>query len=404
MKKIITVIVTWIVLSGMFVNCQWVQIPNGIGNSAFIGGLTANGNNIFASTWDTAYVPGSIYVSTNSGNNWIVKFTLTNDYDVNCLASIGNNIIGGADRNLWLSTNNGTNWIISLPNKDVLGLGVIGVYAFAGTYWSGTNELLRSSDNGISWIHCNLNKLAYCFAGNGSYFFAGTKENGVYISNDNGLNWDEAGLLNTEVKSIAALNGKVYAGTENGLYVTSNNGANWNLTTVNSGYVFSIIVSSNNLLASVPQIGIYLSTNNGVNWILKNEGLPTSYGTLNLLEANNYLFLGSYGNSVYRRSSSQVFGIELISSEIPVKFCLSQNYPNPFNPTTKIRFDVSKFENVTITVFDALGRDLETIVNQTVSPGIYETEWNGSKYPSGVYFYKLMTDNFSATKKMVLLK
>ncbi len=402
MKKIFGIVFLFMIIFSA--NTQWVQIPNGIGPNSFIGGLASIGNNIFASTWDTAFVPGSVYISTNSGNSWTIQLTLINDYDINCLASIGNNVIAGADRNLWISTNNGANWFVTLPNQDVLGLDVVGTSIFAGTYWSGSEQVYRSDNNGLNWTSCGLNKVGYCFTKLGINVFAGTSENGVYISSNNGNSWTQTSLINKHVHAIAALDGKVFAGTDTGMYVSSNNGSSWSITSINSGYVFSIIISNNNILASVPQKGIYLSTNNGVNWILKNEGLPSSLGTLKMMESNGNLFLGTYGNSVYKRPSSQVFGINQISTEIPGSFNLYQNYPNPFNPATKIRFDVPKSGNVEISVNDMLGRKVTSLVDQKLRSGTFETEWNASDYPSGVYYYKLTTDGVSETKKMVLLK
>ncbi len=103
-------------------------------------------------------------------------------------------------------------------------------------------------------------------------------------------------------------------------------------------------------------------------------------------------------------------GIKQISTEIPKQFSLSQNYPNPFNPTTKIQFSISpsKGMDVKLIIYDVLGREVATLVNQQLKPGSYEVEWDGSNYPSGVYFYKLLVENastpFSITKRMVLLK
>jgi len=101
---------------------------------------------------------------------------------------------------------------------------------------------------------------------------------------------------------------------------------------------------------------------------------------------------------------SQQIGIQNISSEIPSSYSLSQNYPNPFNPTTKIQFKLPKNNYVTLKIYDALGREAATLVNEKLAPGTYEVDWNGSNYPSGVYFYRLMTDNFSETKKMLMIK
>jgi parallel beta-helix repeat protein len=93
-----------------------------------------------------------------------------------------------------------------------------------------------------------------------------------------------------------------------------------------------------------------------------------------------------------------------ISFEFPHKFSLLQNYPNPFNPTTNIKFDLPKSTLVKLVVYDALGKEIETLVNEKLKEGSYQIDWNASKCPSGVYFYKLTTEEFSETKKMILMK
>lgn len=99
-------------------------------------------------------------------------------------------------------------------------------------------------------------------------------------------------------------------------------------------------------------------------------------------------------------------GINQIGSEIPEKFALSQNYPNPFNPSTNIRFEIpaNVKGTVLLTVFDAAGKTVGVLVNDELTPGIYEYTFSGSHLGSGVYFYSLRTDNFSETKKMLLIK
>jgi hypothetical protein len=84
---------------------------------------------------------------------------------------------------------------------------------------------------------------------------------------------------------------------------------------------------------------------------------------------------------------------------LPAKFNLSQNYPNPFNPTTKIVFDIAKLSDVKIVVYDVIGREVQTIVNEKLNPGTYETTFDGSNYSSGIYFYKLIADNYTEKNK-----
>jgi hypothetical protein len=91
-------------------------------------------------------------------------------------------------------------------------------------------------------------------------------------------------------------------------------------------------------------------------------------------------------------------------SEMPTEFKLYNNYPNPFNPSTKIKFDLPKQEFVNLTVYDALGREIEEIVNKVMSPGSYEAIWNAEGLTSGIYFYRIEAGNFVGTKKMMLIK
>jgi hypothetical protein len=85
-------------------------------------------------------------------------------------------------------------------------------------------------------------------------------------------------------------------------------------------------------------------------------------------------------------------------------FQLSQNYPNPFNPSTNIGFRVADFGFVSLKVYDVLGREIATLINEKKQPGVYEVEFNASQLSSGIYFYKLQTENHSSVKKMIYLK
>ena len=96
---------------------------------------------------------------------------------------------------------------------------------------------------------------------------------------------------------------------------------------------------------------------------------------------------------------------------MPDKFSLYQNYPNPFNPTTKIKFALPKSSFTTIKIYNTLGSEVATLVNEQLQPGTYEVEFDGSKFASGVYYYKLIvrqagssTGDYTETKKMVLVK
>jgi L-ascorbate metabolism protein UlaG (beta-lactamase superfamily) len=101
--------------------------------------------------------------------------------------------------------------------------------------------------------------------------------------------------------------------------------------------------------------------------------------------------------------SATTTGVEKTQS-MPTDFKLEQNFPNPFNPTTNIRFEVKYFGMVTLKVYDMLGREVTSIVSEELSPGIYTNQWNASNIPSGVYFYRLQSGNYSETKRLTLIK
>ena len=115
---------------------------------------------------------------------------------------------------------------------------------------------------------------------------------------------------------------------------------------------------------------------------------------------------GTYqGNN--RRTGSQYdvsIGITKIETEIPKEYFVGNNYPNPFNPTTRIKYGIPKEGNVKLVIYDMLGRELKTIINETQKPGVYEATFDASSFPSGVYFYRIITNDFIQTRRMVLLK
>ncbi len=97
-------------------------------------------------------------------------------------------------------------------------------------------------------------------------------------------------------------------------------------------------------------------------------------------------------------------GIHVISSDTPESFELEQNYPNPFNPTTKIRFSIPASSDANITIYDAAGIEVTTLIDERLMPGSFEVDWNASNYSGGIYFYVLRSGSFRETRKMVLIK
>jgi hypothetical protein len=126
-------------------------------------------------------------------------------------------------------------------------------------------------------------------------------------------------------------------------------------------------------------------------WYVKNDG---SLGVHNAV----------YTAAILQASLNTVTGVKQTDNEIPKQYTLAQNYPNPFNPATTISFSIPEASVVTLRVYDVLGNEVATLHRGFLAAGNYKFDWNASTLASGVYYYRLTTDKFTQTKKMLLLK
>ncbi len=148
--------------------------------------------------------------------------------------------------------------------------------------------------------------------------------------------------------------------------------------------------------------GEILITTNGLNW--------GNFGS--------YYLNSNYASGINNNGDSWIVGdnglvlstvntfVNITKQEniIPEKIALLENYPNPFNPSTTIKFEIPGTSKVKITLFDISGREIDIISNQVFAPGIYKIQWNGSSYPSGVYFCKMTAEKYSKTIRLILIK
>jgi hypothetical protein len=112
-----------------------------------------------------------------------------------------------------------------------------------------------------------------------------------------------------------------------------------------------------------------------------------------------------FGIDIGADEYSLMTSIENTSKLNPENFRLMQNYPNPFNPTTTIEFQLAIESNVSLKIFDLLGREVASLINnETMSAGSYTMLWNATYMASGVYYYQLLTDSFIETRKLILLR
>jgi hypothetical protein len=162
------------------------------------------------------------------------------------------------------------------------------------------------------------------------------------------------------------------------------------------------------------RIGIFDTSAGTWSYVAGDPFVASNYwGTMSAQIRNNGIKVfrpgGSLTNSTrpliaFADTCYMVVGVTNKGQETPKNFSLNQNYPNPFNPSTKIDFAIPKSANVEIKVFDILGREVATLMNEFKHAGNYSVEFNGGNISSGVYFYTLKSGNFKDTKKMLMIK
>jgi hypothetical protein len=196
------------------------------------------------------------------------------------------------------------------------------------------------------------------------------------------------------------------------LYKSVNSGENW----MDIGNGLPDVPSSSVLIDPVfpdhiyfgNDLGVYLSTNGGLNWNEFSAGLPNAsiVMDLSLVPASREIRAATHGNGVYARKLFGTVGIKKLS-DVVKDFELYQNYPNPFNPATNIKYRIANNGFVILKIYNILGQEVKTPVNEKQNAGEYSVMFNGNELPSGIYFYKLSCngkENFTGIKKMILMK
>jgi len=403
MKNLYVLITVSIVIFSSSLNAQWIRTN---GPSGYVYSFAASDTNLYAGTGF-----GVVFHSTNNGTSWTAS-DLMND-QVRALAvspngAGGTNLFAG-NKSVFLSTDNGTSWTAAgLTNYYPQGLVVSDTNLFAGTYQSGA---FLSTNNGTNWtaINTGLMLLVNNLLVSGTNIFAGTWGGGIYRSTNNGTTWTAAsdGLTSLFIHATVVSDTNLFAGTYfgSGVYLSTDNGTSW--TTVNNGLtnnnVRTLAVSGSKLFAGTDGSGVFLSTNNGASWTIASTGLTNTIVNA-LVVSDTFLFAGT-GDGVWRRPLSEIItGIEYQIDGTPSQFELEQNYPNPFNPSTTIKYSIPTSEFVTLKIFDVLGNEIATLVNENKSAGSYEINFNASNLSSGIYLYTLQAESYTQTKKLILLR
>jgi len=351
-------------------NVQWIRNYN--------GGNTPDGY----SGYDIAI--------DNSSNVYITG----NVYSTSDIAAIKYNINGSLQ---WAKTFNG-------PGNNIDNSAAIGVDGNGNTYVTG-NSFDLTTGNDISTIkYSPVSVFVNEFKKNSLTKPIGDLQNAYdtisvdYTAPANYYVYD----VNLKIDSVLHSNVGdlefylVHNGiTDTAIYQVGGSGDNFINTVLNDSASSSISGGTAPFTGSFKPSKV-LSTFNNSNingtWILKiYDRASGNTGTLKAWSLNFVIGLNP-------------LGIQTVNSEVPANFSLSQNYPNPFNPVTNIKFQLPNAGFVKLTVFDMLGREIETLVNENLNAGTYNADWNAANYSSGIYFYKLETVDFSEIKKMVLVK
>src|SRR3990170_6983001 len=355
-----------------FINAPWIVEFEMVRNFVFCSlnwvcaGFCSPAPCIFKSednciTWDTSYVQKFCASHLLAHNDYIFAY-------------LGDSFI--------YSTDYGNSWqkMLTVPSTDGLMYSIDGLLYFI-TY---SSEIFRSEDNGLNWnlLSSNLPGPTFSLIKNNIYLFAG----GTYgISRSlNGVGWE---LCNSGVPDnfrVEILTGEPY--------IIFGSGTDSTFTHF-----------------------VLCSTNKGDNWINISDGLTMGQydWIFSLLIKDHYLFAATE-DGIWRFDFSSLVNIndQIINT---LEFYLSQNYPNPFNPSTKIRYTIPsvgtplmKFPQfVQLKVYDVLGNEVATLVDEYKPPGSYEVEFKSTvvsrQLASGVYYYQLRVGSFAQTKKMILV-
>lgn len=134
----------------------------------------------------------------------------------------------------------------------------------------------------------------------------------------------------------------------------------------------------------------------------------TSFTDNTIQPGKNYFYMieaiDDAGNSAWSTELSTSITANETQSPLPKEYALDQNYPNPFNPSTTIKYQIPADANISLKIYDVLGNEVDELVNEFKTAGFYEVKFNASKLTSGVYFYRIESDNFTQTRKMLLMK
>lgn len=410
--KNILILILFFTLSYSQSNSQWVNLNMG------------NGFNIFDFSFpnaQTGYIcgyGGLFKKTTNGGNNWINMSFPTTQFNMNAVhffnASTG---LLSSDSDTIYRTSNGTN---NWSEKIYIGIAVFDFQFFDSLngFAAGNNRFAKTTNGGLNWTVSTIQTIGQIFFINQNTGWtlanipAGSN---ILKTTDAGTTWQIQHSTNNfriiyDIFFIDENTGYT-SGYRHNILKTTNGGLNWisqNDEASAQGLYSIYFINANSGWAvgdfySTTSTSTYYTSNGGTNW-LNTSGILS--GRLTRVKINNSPvgYIAGSNQTMFRTTNAGgLTGI--YNSEIsPSSYLLSQNFPNPFNPDTKINYSLPKKGFVTLKIYDILGREIRSLVNETKQPGNYSVDFNGSNLSSGVYFYRLESRGFTSTKSMVLIK
>ena len=382
-----------------------------------------------------------IWKTTDGGVTWTLQFSgdqyLRSVGFANSLTGWVGTVYPDTIQVLYQTTNGGITWSvvqnISEPRpRGICGISVVNdslIYA-SGRY-NGPARVIKTTDRGTSWISMDLSAHAgalvdcYFFSPDSGFVVGSSGPAGyarVLFTSDGGNTW----TVRYEGDRKGEICWKIQFRTKKIGYVSIQNfseGPTYYLKSTDGGITWndqlfrdSALVGSNGVQGigfvsdSLGWLGgwiddVYETTDAGTSW----HSAGFSEGNAAII--NRFRILGdtlayAVGNRVHKYSidGSATWVQEDHQAEIPRYFSLSQNYPNPFNPTTRINFVSPLTSHVSLKIYNILGQEVATLVNDEMKTGSYEVTWDASGFPSGVYFYWLTAGAFAETRKLMLMR
>jgi photosystem II stability/assembly factor-like uncharacterized protein len=398
---------------------SWNKSVAGFPAGSSILSLLVNGSSVFAGTRD------GVYRTEDNGNNW-VKLAGANDTtkycDVWAMCELDGVIYASMqlyfDTAIYKSTDNGANWIrcggAGLPPNLSF---IKGLVASGDNIVAGTDEgIYYSSNGGDNWFPTNvLNLNIPSMAASGNFVYAAVPSGfGVYRSADNGVSWTVALQSTVDYVEVAAIDNYAFAGSFfEGTRYSTNFGSTW---FASSGFptgasVFALGPVGDGMILAGTDLGpswVYASFNNGASFSPYSEGLGQRAPVEAFAVNDSFMFAGTDYNGVWRRLRPGIVGIPT-QPDVAQEFMLFDNYPNPFNPSTTIRYALPGQANVTLRIYNILGQEIRTLVNERQSAGVRSVVWDGRNnlnqaVSSGIYIYRLQAGARVLSKKMILLE